>query len=171
MNKLKVLIFALILGISSLGITKADPPDNTLIKFYSAFLTSNLNHIIENSKIIYNLSKEPTINENFLISELEKIDKYVSYANDDAANILINTMGDKKKTIDQYIKNIDEHLAQISLDIKSTENKLNKQEEFSSLILDIYMQALRAENTDHNEIIKVLDLKKLEEPVLIVPKQ
>lgn len=171
MNKLKVLIFALILVISSLGITKADSPDNSLIKYYSASLSLNLNYAMEASKIIYQLSKEDNFNKNLLETISNKIKQNLDDANTDIANIILNTMGNKKDAIDKYLKNIDTHLAQASVDLKSIGNKLNNKEDVALVISDMYYQIKKAENEDHQQITKILKIKKLEAPSLVAPKK
>lgn len=171
MNKLKVLIFALILVISSLGITKADSPDNSLIKYYSASLSLNLNYAMEASKIIYQLSKEDNFNKNLLETISNKIKQNLDDANTDIANIILNTMGNKKNAIDKYLKNIDTHLAQASVDLKSIGNKLNNKEDVALVISDMYYQIKKAENEDHQQITKILKIKKLEAPSLVAPKK
>ncbi len=171
MNSIKVFILILLLGLSSKYITKADSPDNWLIKYYSASLSLNLNYAMEASKIIYQLSKEDNFNKNLLETISHKIKQNLDDANTDIANIILNTMGDKKEAIDKYLKNIDTHLAQASVDLKSISNKLNNKEDVAPVISDMYYQINKAENEDHQQITKVLKIKKLEVPSPVGPKK
>ena len=164
-------IFIFILSISLLpGYTFShNTPDNNLIKYYSTLLTLNLNHSSEAAKVIYYLSEEPSFNEDFLTDQLDKIQQNVEYANNNIASITINTIADQKKSIDKYLKNIDEHLSAALVDIESIRTHLKKKEEISSYISDIYYQIKKAENEDHREIKRILKLKDFDEPVLVAP--
>lgn len=170
MKRLNILILSLLFGFFITNFASADPPDNTLLKYHSAYLSINLNHALEASKIIYNLTKEPTFDKKHLEKDLNRIKQDIDDANINVANILINTLAEKKKLIDKYLKNIDEHLAQASLDLKAISEKLQKQQDFAPLISDIYHQINKAENEDHKEIKRILKLKSFNEPVLIKVK-
>ena len=164
-------IFIFIFSISLLsGYTFShSTPDNNLIKYYSTLLTLNLNHSSEAAKVIYYLSEEPSFNEDFLTDQLDKIQQNIEYANNNIASITINTLADQKKSIDKYLKNIDEHLSAALVDIESIRSHLRKKEEISSYISDIYYQIKKAENEDHREIKRILNLKDFDEPVLVAP--
>jgi hypothetical protein len=166
MKMAKILVIALI-GFISMNFSTSDPQDTTSIIYYSAFLTLNLNLASETSKIIYHLSGEQEFNKKLFYNELNKIEQSISYANDDIANIIYNSNEDKKMEIDKYLKNIDTHLAQVSIDIKQIREVLNKGENISRLISDLYYQIKSAETEDHSEIIKIQHLKTLEEPILM----
>ena len=168
---LSIFIFILIISSISGYTFFQHTPDNSLIKYYSALLTLNLNHSSEAAKVIYYLSEEPSFNEAFLTDQLDKIQQNVEYANNNIASITINTLTDQKKMIDQYLKNIDDHLSAVLIDIETIRTHLKKKEEISSYISDIYYQIMKAENEDHGEIRKILNLKEFEEPVLVVPEQ
>ncbi|MEJ2105268.1 MAG: hypothetical protein P8X47_11930 [Ignavibacteriaceae bacterium] len=164
-------IFIFIFSISLLsGYTFShSTPDNNLIKYYSTLLTLNLNHSSEAAKVIYYLSEEPSFNEDFLTDQLDKIQQNIEYANNNIASITINTLAGQKKSIDKYLKNIDEHLSAALVDIESIRSHLRKKEEISSYISDIYYQIKKAENEDHREIKRILNLKDFDEPVLVAP--
>jgi len=60
----------------SLSLTYAQnsvSPDNTLIKYYSAFLSLNLTHALDEARIIYHLSKEPSFRKDLMENEINKI--------------------------------------------------------------------------------------------------
>jgi hypothetical protein len=169
MKAFKILVLALFLSLISRYAYPSNNPDNSLIKYYSALLTLNLNHSMESSKVIYYFSKEPSFDKNFLEGQLDGIQEHIGYANSDIANVVLNTLDDQKKQIDKYLKNIDEHLSQSLLDIKSIRTKLDKKEDVSPIISDMYYQISKAEREDHKEIISILKLKTFEEPLLVVP--
>ena len=170
MNNIKIFVLVFLFGLFVFTSAKANSPDNTLLRYYSAFLTINLNHSLESSKVLYHLSQEPKFDKDFLEEELNRIHKDIDNANDNIADMIINTMKDKKKAIDNLLNDIDKQLAQVSLDLKTINNKLNGQEDISSLISDIYKHVNKAENEDHKEIIRILDLKKFDEPVILIPE-
>jgi len=170
MKNVNILILFFLFGLLTTGTTLADSPDNTLLKYYSAYLTVNLNHAMGSSKILYHLSKEPTFDKDFLETELSRIQQDIDNANNNIANIIVNTVSDQKKSIDKYLDKIDEHLAQVSLDLDKIGKKLKEQKEFSPLISDIYYQVNKAENEDHKEISRILKLKVFDEPLLVKPK-
>jgi len=167
---LKIIAVVLFLCLTAENACSTNPPDNTLIRYYSALLTITLNQTLESSKVIYHFSKEPSFDKNFLEDQLDKIQKYIGYANNNIANIVINTMDEQKKNIDKYLINIDEHLSQASLDIQEIRNKLREEEDISPIISDIYYQISKAENEDHKEIKRILNLKEFDEPVLVAPE-
>jgi len=169
MKKLSVYISVLLLSIAAGFTYSSHAPDNSLIKYYSALLTLNLNHASEAAKVIYYLSEEPSFNEDFLTDQLDKIQTNVEYANNNIASITINTLNDQEKSVDKYLKNIDEHLSASLVDIESIRTHLKKKEEISSYISDIYYQIKKAENEDHREIKRILNLKDFDEPVLVTP--
>ena len=169
MNNIKIFVLVFLFGLFVFTSAKANSPDNTLLRYYSAFLTINLNHSLESSKVLYHLSQEPKFDKDFLEEELNRIHKDIDNANDNIADMIINTMKDKKKAINNLLNDIDKQLAQVSIDLKTIDNKLNRQEDISSLISDIYKHVNKAENEDHKEIIRILGLKKFNEPVLVIP--
>lgn len=171
MNHVKVFVVLFFSMFYLSGTTLADRPDNTLLRYYSAFLSVNLNHALGGSRIIYHLSKRSTIDKKFLESEIGKIKQDIELSNNDIANIIINTMDDKKKEIDKFLKNIDEHLSQISIDLNLITSKMNKQENFSSLVSDVFYQINKAETEDNSEIARILELKKVEDPLLVIPNE
>lgn len=172
-DSIKKYFFLLLLSIGILAVssTYADTPDNALLRYYSAYLTVNLNHAKESSKILYHLSQEPAFDKDFLESEISNIQKDIDNANNNIANIIVNTAGDRKMKIDKYLDNIDEHIAQVSLDLDKINKKLKAQKDFSPLISDIYHQVNKAENEDHIEISRILKLKEFDEPVLVMPNE
>ena len=170
-KSLRIFVFILIISLISGYTFSQHTPDNSLIKYYSALLTLNLNHSSEAAKVIYYLSEEPSFDESFLTDQLDKIQQNIEYANNNIASITINTFTDQKKMIDQYLNNIDDHLSAVLVDIESIRTHLKKKEEISSYISDIYYQIKKAENEDHREIKKILNLKDFKEPVLVVPDQ
>lgn len=170
MKNVNILILIFLFGLFATSATLADTPDNTLLKYYSAYLTINLNHAMGSSKILYHLSKEPAFDKDFLETELSRIQQDIENANNNIANIIVNTVGDQKRSIDKYLDKIDEHLAQVSLDIDKIDKKLKEQKEFSPLISDIYYLVNKAENEDHKEISRILKLKVFEEPLLVKPE-
>ncbi|MDY0083356.1 MAG: hypothetical protein RBR74_09260, partial [Ignavibacteriaceae bacterium] len=70
-------------------------PDNTLIKYYSALLSLNLNHATDEARIIYHLSKESSLKIELLENETNKFRQRIKDANADIANIIINTVVSK----------------------------------------------------------------------------
>ena len=170
MKNVYMLILIFLFGLFSISAAFADTPDNTLLKYYSAYLTVNLNHAIGSSKILYHLSKEQAFDKDFLETELNRIQQDIDNANNNIANIIVNTVGDQKKSIDKYLDNIDEHLAQVSLDLDKISKRLKEQKDFSPLISDIYYQVNKAENEDHEEISRILKLKVFDEPLLVKPE-
>jgi hypothetical protein len=170
MQKVKILILVLFFSLSATFAFSSNPPDNTLIKYYSALLTINLNHSLGSSKVIYYLSKEPSFDKNFLEDQLDKIQQHIKFANNNIANIIFNTMDEQKKQIDVYLKNIDEHLSQALLNIQIIRKKLENKEDISPIISKIYYQLNKAENVDLQEIKRILKLKTLDEPLLVVPQ-
>jgi len=171
MKTLNIFIIAFVFNIITGVNVLAHTPDNNLIKYYSALLTINLNHSSETAKVIYSLLKKPTFDKEFLEDQLGKIQQNIKYANDDIASISINTLTDQRKTLDPYINNIDKHLAAVLVDIENIRAHLNKEEEISSYISDIYYQIQKAENNDHSEIKRILSLNDFDEPALVVPDQ
>jgi hypothetical protein len=171
MKKFKILVFALSLSLITGYVYPSDPPDNTLVKYYSALLTLNLTHSLESYKIIYHLTKEPSFDKNFLENQLDKIQMYIGYANSNIANMVLNTLDEHKKAIDIYLKNIDEHLSQTLLDIEKIRTKLNDKEDIAPIISKIYYQLNKAENEHHKEIKRILKLKAFDEPILVVPQK
>jgi hypothetical protein len=148
-----------------------DNSDNSLVKYYSALLTLNLNHASESAKVIYSLSNEPEFDKSFLEDQLGKIEEHIKFANSNIANILINTIDEEKIRIDKYLKNIDEHLAQALIDIQDIKIKMKGEENLTPLISDLYYQIKNSEKEDHKEIIKILKLKSFGEPVLVELKK
>ena len=171
MNNLKILSVLFLFVLSFPGVSLADGSDNTVLKYYSAFLSVDLNHALGSSKIIYHLSQKQSFDKNFLDDELSRIQEDINRANNDIANIIINTIGDHKKAISKYLENIDKHLSQASLDLRQITDKINKQENFTPLISDIYYQINKAETEDHKEIARTLELKQFEEPLLVKPAE
>ena len=169
MNKVRVFILIFLFGSIAISTTSANSPDNTLIKYYSAYLTLNLNHALGSSRILYHLSQEPAFDKYFIEKEISRIQQDLDNANDNIDNIIINTIDDKKKAIDKLLDDIDEHLAQASIDLNTVTKRLKKQQDFSPVISDIYYQVNKAENEDHKEITRILKLKKFDEPVLVIP--
>ena len=168
---LSIFIFIIITSLISGFTFSQHTPDNNLIKYYSALLTLNLNHSSEAAKVIYYLSEESSFNEAFLTDQLDKIQQNIEYANNNIASITINTLSDQEKAIDQHLKNIDDHLSAVLVDIETIRTHLKKKEEISSYISDIYYQIKKAENEDHGEIKRILNLKDFSEPVLVVPEK
>jgi hypothetical protein len=171
MKRLSIFIFVTLFGIAAGFNYSSHQPDNNLIKYYSALLSIDLNQSSEAAKIIYSLSKEPSFDKGFLENQLNKIKQNIEYANNDIASITINTLTDQRKKIDKYLNNIDEHLSSVSLDLESIRTRLEKDEDISPIISDIYYQLKKAENEDHFEIQKILNLKDFDEPVLVVPEK
>jgi hypothetical protein len=171
MKKLKVLAFLFIISFYAAYANPVISPDNTLLKYYSALLTLNLNHAMDASRIIYHLSMEPSFDKNFLENELNKIQQNVEYANTNIANIILNTLDNKKQEIDKPLKNIDKHLAQVLVDIKEIRSKLKDSQSVTRDLSDIYFQINTSENDDHQEIKRILNLKTDEEPLLVVPER
>lgn len=171
MKSLKILAVFFTLVFSSALAYPVNSPDNTLLKYYSALLTLNLNHAMDASRIIYHLSMEPAFEKNFLEDELNKIQQNVDYANTNIANIILNTIDSKKPDINKSLKNIDKHLAQVLVDVKEIRSKLMDSRSVTSDLADIYFQIYTSENDDHQELKRILNLKTDEEPLLVVPEK
>jgi Zn-dependent oligopeptidase len=163
--KLLILLLAAMLVLPSLALT--DPPDNGLVKYYSAYLTMNINRAMERAKILYHFSKEPAFDTRSLEKETGKIKQDIDDANDNIANIVLNTFDKDKKNINKYLDNIDKHFAQVNVDLKLIPQKIDKHEEIAPILSDIYYQLKKAEYTDHKEIKRILKLKSLDEPIYI----
>ncbi|HCY74825.1 MAG TPA: hypothetical protein DHV28_02805 [Ignavibacteriales bacterium] len=171
MKRLKVLAILFTLVFSAAYAYPVNSPGNTLLKYYSALLTLNLNHAMDASRIIYHLSMEPSFEKNFLEDELNKIQQNVEYANTNIANIIVNTLDNKKPDIDKALKNIDKHLAQVLVDVKEIRSKLMDSRSVTSDLADIYFQIYSSENDDHQEMKRILNLKTDEGPLLVVPEK
>ena len=170
MKKLRIYSVILFLFVFTGYSSHNSLPDNTLLKYYSALLTLNLNHAMESSRIIYHLSKESAFNKDLLEDVLNKIEQNVGYANTNIANITLNVDEVKKTAINNSLKNIDEHLAQVEVDIKAIHNNLKNDKSVTKNLSDIYFQIQKAENEDHHEIRRILKLKDDEEPLLVEPE-
>lgn len=167
MKNSKLLVLLLIIALSVFSFALTDPPNNALLKYYSAYLTLNLNRAMERAKIVYHFKDEPSFNKEQLEKELGLIKQDIDDANANIANIVTNMLDENKKSVDKYLKNIDEHFAQIYVDLKSIPVRFDKQEDIAPLLSDIYYQINKAENEDHMEIKRILKLKTLDEPVLV----
>ncbi len=125
---------------------------------------------MESCRVIYHLSKEPEFNKDLLENVLNTIEENVGYANTNIANITINVNDSKKPGIEKSLKSIDEHLAQVAIDIKTIRDDLRSDKNISRTLSDIYYQIQKTENVDHKEIRRILKLKADEEPLLIEPE-
>ena len=171
MKAINILVIAFFLNVILGFNVIPQTPDNNLIKYYSALLTINLNHSSELTKVLYSLIKEPAFDKDFLEDQLNKIQQNIDEANDDIASISINTLNEQSKAIDPYINSIDKYLANVLVDIESIRTDLKNESNISSYISDMYFQIKNAENEDHREIKRILNLKDFDEPVLVVPDQ
>ncbi len=167
MKTSKLLVLFLLMGLSVSTFALTDPPNNALLKYYSAYLSLNLNRAMERAKIIYHFKNEPSFDKNTLEKELSIIKEDIDDANANIANIVTNMLDKNKKSVDKYLKNIDRHFAQVNVDLKSIPGKFKKQEDIAPLLSDIYYQINKAENEDHKEIKRILNLKALDEPVFV----
>lgn len=135
--------------------------------FYSEFLSLNLIHAMQSAKILYHLSEEPAFSKELLNSELDRIENNVHYGNAQIGKMVVHVSNDNKIKISKDLKNIDEHLASVFLDIKKIREDLNKNENISPLLSDIYYQLKKAEYQDHKEIKQILKFKIINEPVIV----
>ena len=154
--KIKLLIIAFFL-ISSVGTSPADTNINELAEYYSQLLSSNLNQIIDLTKSLNQLSEKPGIEKEYLETKLITLDNKIKDANQDIANMVKYIPKENLERIQKYLDNIDEHLAQVYVDIQILREKLNSNEQvnIASLVSDIYYQVNQAENDDHLEIKKI----------------
>lgn len=167
MKNSRWLVLFIIIGFSVSMFGTFNPPNNALLKYYSAYLTLNLNRAKERAKIVYHFKDEPSFDKNQLEKDLGIIKEDIDDANANIANIVTNMLDENKKSVDKYLKNIDEHFAQVYIDLKLIPQKFDKQEDIAPLLSDIYYQINKAENEDHKEIKRILKLKALDEPVLV----
>ncbi len=167
MKNSKFLVLFLITALSVSAFAIFNPPNNALLKYYSAYLSLNLNRAMERAKIVYHFKDEPSFDKNQLEKELGIIKEDIDDANANIANIVTNMLDANKKSVDKYLKNIDRHFAQVYVDLKSIPEKFKKHEDIAPLLSDIYYQINKAENEDHKEIKRILKLKSLDEPVYV----
>ena len=154
--KIKLFIVAFFLISSSLT-SMADNDTEVMAKYYSKLLTYNLTHIMDLSRSLYHLSEEPSFKKEYLENELNRIDDEIKYTNDDIATMVKYISEENLVNLQKYLDNIDEHLAQVYVDIKTLREKLysNEKVNIPEVISDIYYQIKRAENEDHLEIRKI----------------
>jgi hypothetical protein len=171
MKFLNLVLAVLFLSLSISYAQNSNSPDNNLVKYYSALLTLNLNHAKDEARVLYHLSMESSFDKDILENEVERIHQRIEDANADIANMVENLMDSKKKDIDQSLKNIDECLAQVMVDLDQIKHKLNNDENVSALLSDIYFQINKAGNKDHQEIRETLGLKSSEESLLVIPEK
>jgi hypothetical protein len=161
-----VILFGILI-FSIEGSPMSNPADYTIVKYYSTFLYLNLNHAIESSKVIYNLSKEDSFSIEFLESELEQLDDNIKYANIDISQIVFNTPEEKKLGLDESFKSIDKHLAQAAEDIKLIKKDFSKRENITRLMTDIFFQVKTARDIDYEAIKEKQNIKPFNEPNII----
>ena len=138
-----------------------------LDEFFSEFLSLNLIHAMQSANILYHLSKEPAFSKDVLETELDRIDDNVHYANDQISRMVEHASDTNKVKVSKYLKNIDEHLASVFLDIKTIRKDLVKKEDIAPFLSDIYYQLKKAEYQDHKEIKRILKFKIYNEPVIV----
>ena len=136
---------------------------DNLERVYSSLLSANLNHCMDNAKTLYNLTSKDEFSKELVERELSNITKYV-----DDANLNISSMKEfyskiELEKVDKYIKSIDEHLAQVYLDVKSIIKDLKNEKKISNKIFDLYSELKKAEQLDHKEMKKIRNIKVFEE--------
>ena len=156
--KTKLKLFIIVFFVTATAFTAfANNGDNVLARYYSNRLSFNLNHILNLTKGLYQLSGEPRFKKEYLETELIQLDDEIKYSNIDIANMTKYMPEEDIERIQKYLDNIDGHLAQVYVDIKNLRKHLNSNQQVNipGLISDIYSDIKQAENEDHREIIKL----------------
>jgi hypothetical protein len=135
-------------------------------EFFFEFLSQNLIHAMQSAKILYHLSKVPVFSKEILGTELDRLENNVNYGNAQINKMVGHDSKAKKVNISKYIKNVDEHLALVFVDIKTIRKDLKRKKNISPLLSDIYYQFKNAKYNDHNEIKKILKYQIYKEPQL-----
>lgn len=143
------------------------PHQAILDEFYSEFLSLNLIHAMKSANVLYHLTKENSFSKELLETELNRIENNVHYANTDIDKMVEHASNGNKLRISGYLKNIDEHLATVYLDIKAIRKDLSRRENISNSLSDIYYQLKKTEYQDHKEIKIILKFKTYNEPVIV----
>ena len=159
--KKPILICALL--ISNIIVFSNIKAQNNLERVYSSLLSANLNHCMDNAKTLYNLTSKNEFSKELVERELNNITKYV-----DDANLNISSMKQfysktELKQINKYIESIDEHLAQVYLDVKSIIQDLRNEKKISNKIFDLYSELKKAEQIDHKEMKRIRNIKAFNE--------
>jgi hypothetical protein len=138
-----------------------------LDEFYSEFLSLNLIHAMKSANVLYHLSEENSFSKELLETELDRIENNVRFGNADISKMVEHASNENKVKISKYLKNIDEHLAAVYIDIKAIRNDLNRKKNISPSLSDIYYQLKKSEYQDHKEIKRILIFKTYNEPAIV----
>ena len=122
------LLFFLLINSSVKGQIAIEKTPVNVDKYYSEFLSNNLNYTMQASKILYHLSKEKAFDKEFFLLELNRIENEIGTANYNISKMVINTPKETLPKIDKYLKSIDQHLAQVTLDIDKLHKYLKEKE-------------------------------------------
>ena len=154
--KIKFIIVAFFL-ILSIVTSSAKSNTDVLAEYYSKLLSYNLTHIMDLTRSLYHLYKEPSFKKEYLEHELNRLDDEIKYTNTDIAIMIEHISKEDLERIQEYLDNIDKHLAQVYVDIKTLRDELNSNEQVNipKVVSDIYYQIKNAENKDHLEIKKL----------------
>ncbi len=143
------------------------PHQIILNDFYSEFLSLNLIHAMQSAKVLYHLSMESSFSKELLESELDRIENNVRFGNADISKMVEHASNENKIKISKYLKNIDQHLATVYVDIKTIRKDLKQKENISPFLSDIYYQLKKSEYQDHKEIKRILKFKTYNEPAIV----
>ena len=148
-------IIMALLFIISAGGSFANTESDVMAKYYSRLISYNMNHIMDLTRSLYHLTEEPSFKKEYLESEINRLKEIVEDTNDEIAEMKKYISVEHVKKIQIYLDNIDQHLAQVYLDIKTLRGKLTDDINIPNLVSDIYYQVKIAENEDHLEIKKI----------------
>ncbi|MEJ2193789.1 MAG: hypothetical protein P8X73_02885 [Ignavibacteriaceae bacterium] len=155
-TKFKLLIVIAFI-LTSVSISNTNNKIDDLAQYYSELLSYNLNHIIELVESLDKLSNESSIDKENLESRLNSLTTEINFANGNISNMIKYIPEKNLERIQKYLDNIDTHLAQVYVDIKTLRKKLNTNEQVNipRLASDITNHIKQAENEDHLEIKKI----------------
>ena len=168
MKRIKNLLFLSLVIIITMSFSTEQIQRRIILdEFYSEFLSLNLIHAMQSAKVLYHLSKEPSFSKELLESELDRIEENVHYGNAQISRMVGHASDKNKAKVSKYLKSIDEHLAAVFIDIKTTRKDLEKDKNIAPYLSDIYYQLKNAEYNDHKEIKRILKFKVYTEPVVV----
>jgi len=167
-KRIKDLLFLLLVVLITMSFSTERIQRRIILdEFYSEFLSLNLIHAMQSAKVLYHLSKEPSFSEELLKTELVRIEDNIHYGNTQISKMVVHASDENKAKVSKYLKNIDEHLAAVYVDIKTIRKDLKTNKNISPSLSDIYYQLKNAEYQDHKEIKRILKFKFYKEPVIV----
>jgi hypothetical protein len=132
----------------------ANSKTNQIEIFYSRQISYNLNHIMNITKNLYQLTDETTFRKKHLEHELTLLEHEINVTNKNISELINYIPNSKSRMIRSNFDSIDEHIAQAHVDINSLREGLNNNSSINipGLISDIYNQIKETENVDHAAI-------------------